>query len=75
MGIVVVQIMLCVVQAQLQQMATRAQRQARTTASPILQEAQYCIFVLNRGEIRVKIVIEDTHQFQGNIWLIIISQF
>ena len=26
-------------------------------------------------EISVKIVIEDTHQFQGNIWLNIISQF
>jgi hypothetical protein len=40
MGIVVVQIMLCVVQAQLQQMATRAQRQARTTASFRMQDIQ-----------------------------------
>ena len=41
-----------------------------TARGPMLQ------YVLKyRDEIRVKIVIEDTHQFQGNMWLIIISQF
>ena len=29
----------------------------------------------NRGDTIVKIVIEDPHQFQGNIWFNIIFQF